>query len=397
MGSVFKVTRKYANGKEVDYWVIKYQLNGKSIQERLGRVGKMTKTAASEVLKKRERAIDGGKYKHIVGNPTLAEYGRLFREFKDNGKEKQATMVNYCLKHFEEMFGTKKLKDITHEDVEKYVRYRLEEGKKPSSIIREISEIRFLFNSAELDDKFQGRNPVSHFLALDRRGRGKRDGQGRLLRIRKGKKVKPLTDIEFRSIIQACDFVKKGDLIRDMILLGFSLSARTEEVYGLKWSWIVEDPLGSYCVFPLDATKDEEDRVVPIKEWAKEILNRRKAQASDSDFVFPNPETDSKHVEYSTYEISWREIKKIVGINREIHLKDVMRHYSLTKSTEKGSTLAVESKYLGHASIRTTETYYLRPDKGLNEAADIRNQVLDELLGVDFLVDSPKSSDEKLM
>ena len=398
MGSVFKITRKYPNGREFDYWVIKYRLNGKSVQERLGRVGKMNKTAAALILKRREVDIDTGKYRRLNGNPTLLEYGKIFRKLKENGKPNSARMVNHCLKFIEAEYGKKRLKDITHLEIKSYVLSRLNKGVSTSAVLRELAEIRFLFNSASLDDVFQGVNPVTRFLALDRRGGA---GKGKLLKISR-KPVQPLTPIEFRSLIGACDFVERGDLIKDMLLLGFSLKCRTEEIRGLMWAWVK----GDYVLIPETSTKEAKDKSIPLNSWAQTILKKRKAQTSDSPYVFPNPQSESGHVEYSTYRDSWEAIKRVAGINRKLDMKEVIRHTSATMSLEKGSPLPVESKYLGHSSVRTTETYYFRPDQSLIDSGNKTAEILSELIGtnpdgtpivVDLLVDLPKKGDEKLM
>jgi integrase len=125
--------------------------------------------------------------------------------------------------------------------------------------------------------------------------------------------------------------------------------------------------------------------------------------------VFPNPESESGHIEYSTYRDSWQQAKKIAKITRKLDMKEVIRHTSATMSIERGSPLPVESRYLGHSSTKTTETYYFRPSESLYIAGDITAKILTELVGInpdgtpmvdhslDLLLDSSKNSDDKLM
>ena len=53
------------------------------------------------------------------------------------------------------------------------------------------------------------------------------------------------------------------------------------------------------------------------------MLERRKLLAQGSKSVFPNPECEKNggHVKLSTYNAGWKEIKKRVGITRDLNIK----------------------------------------------------------------------------
>ncbi len=68
---VFKRTRINNNSKKVDFWYMRYVLNGKETWKSAGKVGEITKTVAQKMLEDIKRNIRMGTYQYDVGNVTL--------------------------------------------------------------------------------------------------------------------------------------------------------------------------------------------------------------------------------------------------------------------------------------------------------------------------------------
>ncbi len=74
---VFKRWRRYSNGSKVQYWYIRYAINGKIKWEAVGKAGVVTKDVALRRLAKRKQQIQLGQQNEIWP-------GSLFGNFQTN-------------------------------------------------------------------------------------------------------------------------------------------------------------------------------------------------------------------------------------------------------------------------------------------------------------------------
>ncbi len=68
---VFRRTRTNKDGKKVDFWYMRYVLNGKETWKSAGKVGEITKTVAQKKLEDIKRSIRMGTYQYDSENVNL--------------------------------------------------------------------------------------------------------------------------------------------------------------------------------------------------------------------------------------------------------------------------------------------------------------------------------------
>jgi len=158
---VFKRTRTNKGGKKVDFWYMRYVLNGKEKWKSAGRVGEITKTVAQKMLEDIKRSIRMGIYQYDVENINLESLEQDYINYVKNIKQirtwdKRVEHMN-TLQAF---FGDKQLINYTSKDIDDYKSFRLKKVA-PATVNRELSTLRHIFNLAKRWKKFFGDNPVS--------------------------------------------------------------------------------------------------------------------------------------------------------------------------------------------------------------------------------------------
>jgi site-specific recombinase XerD len=115
------------------------------------------------VLEEKKRNLKLGQYEILDAHiPTLSEFAEEYVEYQRDVKRiRSHGRTKEAVNHFKRFYGTKRLNEITPEDVDIYKRRRLDEGVKLGPIARELTAIRHLFNQARRWKRFFGDNPVS--------------------------------------------------------------------------------------------------------------------------------------------------------------------------------------------------------------------------------------------
>jgi integrase len=110
-------------------------------------------------------------------------------------------------------------------------------------------------------------------------------------------------------------------------------------------------------------TKGDKPRIIPMTERVREIVTNLISQ--DTDKLFPNMKS-------TKFEDHWDRMKALAGYKDDkefvIH---VCRHTCASRLIQKGVSIAVIQKWLGHTSINTTMRYAHLTDDGLFEALEV--------------------------
>src|SRR3990172_9791923 len=148
----------YVKGKR---WYIDYYLqDGRRKREVVGHVDKVTMSIAEKALKARGGEIVQGKF-----NLETTKKPFLFHKLLDNYIEYARSNYRACIRVegmreiFLEHFGGKNLSQINPWHIEKYKSDRKALGRKPSTINRELTILRRMFNLA-IQWKMVTANPV---------------------------------------------------------------------------------------------------------------------------------------------------------------------------------------------------------------------------------------------
>jgi len=132
------------------YW-IKYYQNGRPYQESSHTD---QETEAEKLLKIREGEIAKGGipgiyYDRIRFNDIAED---LLTDYEFN-KKRSLPKIKIYVKHLEDFFGNIRVTEITTAKVKQYIRKRIEDGKKPATINRELCALSYMFTLAKRSKK----------------------------------------------------------------------------------------------------------------------------------------------------------------------------------------------------------------------------------------------------
>lgn len=139
-----------------------------------------------------------------------------------------------------------------------------------------------------------------------------------------------------------------ADIIRIQLFTG----TRRGEVIGMRWEEV--DFEERFWVLPSERTKQGEEHEVFLNSLAFPVIERLKAEAGDSPFVFPSPKLSTGARTYP-YE-AWNAVKKAAGLPADLHPHD-LRHTFVSAVRDAGHTLDDAADLVGHASKTMTEIY----------------------------------------
>lgn len=199
-------------------WFIDYYINGRRKREVVGHVDKITRTQAEKALKARAGEIVQGKFNLEKTKKTVL-IDRLLENYlkyaKDNHRsyKRDVTISKVLLK----FFGKMPLANITSWHVEKFKSQRKEEGKSLSTINREVTVLKRVFNLG-IEWELTTHNPVKGV---------------KFFKIPLGK-LRVLSEEEFLRL-----FNSATPHLRPILLSAVSTGMRRGEVLNLKWEDIV--------------------------------------------------------------------------------------------------------------------------------------------------------------
>ena len=145
------------------------------------------------------------------------------------------------------------------------------------------------------------------------------------------------------------DQLRVDPVMGDLILVLYHTGMRLSEALNLKAEDITDNYIHLY------RTKSGKARAIPIHTAISEVLIR---------FI-----NKPKLTVYG-YENQFRRLRKQLGLPKEARLHD-LRHTFATNLCEKGVSVDVVSKLLGHSNIQTTLIYARVSDRRLSQAIDL--------------------------
>lgn len=148
---------------------------------------------------------------------------------------------------------------------------------------------------------------------------------------------------------------------RAFLYVNYYCGMRTGEILALKWPDIVDD----FIKVRAGGSKSRKDRPIPIDKALKKILDAyRPHVTSVANEVFPYAYADWKK-----HYAAWHVIQNAAGIKEEDHFvpKDGRSTFCSELAAQQVSTATVKA-LAGHATMATTERYYINPKPGLKAA-----------------------------
>jgi len=324
-GSVY--LRQTKSGKE--RWYIYYRDQGKRVRKAVR--GAQSRADALKVLQ--VEVSDSFRGKHGFKKPERKEdllfeaFGKEFLELYSRVNRKPKTVQSHenSMKHLVGFFKSKRLSEITPEQVARYIAER-RARVSASTVNRELSCLKCILNRAVEWGRLDT-NPV---------------------RVKKLKEPEPkdriLTDEEIKRLLQAA-----APHLRQVLMVLLGTAMRKNEALLLKWK-DVDFRKGFIYVGAADS-KSGRSRKIPMSSLVNEVLLSLR-QGSKGEWVFSKPgtKTNLKSIRRS-FATACRE----AGISgATLHS---LRHSAASKMVESGIDLVTVKEILGHATIQMTMRY----------------------------------------
>ncbi len=220
-----------------------YYAGGRRVREWIG----PNKRLAVTVMAKRRTEIAEDRYldKKTVRRVTFRQYGEEYRKVY-SARKKSAKRDATSLKALLPVFGDLFLDGVTPEMVHRYQSDRLDQGKKPATVNRELALLKTIFNRAIESGKASG-NPVVKVKFLK-----ENNARCRILEPEERERLREEMHLRIRRIY---DFARKT---------GF----RQGEIFRLKWP--DADLKGGFL--RVGEAKSGEGRTIPLNRTARAIL-----------------------------------------------------------------------------------------------------------------------------
>jgi len=318
--------RKTNHGKK--RWYIDYRANGKRIRQ----VVKDAQTRAQAMLVLQEKVAEvfnnehnsGMKEKKIkfyeLADIYLNDYAKINKKSWRDDKYR-------IVAHMKPFFGNFELQEVTSLLIEKYRAERLKTGVTKSTVNRETTIMKKMFNLA-MDWNLADKNPVLKVKLFS-----EKDTQ----------KERLLTEEEEVKLL-----AESPDYLKPILIIALNTGMRRGEILNLKWSQV---DLNKRHI-KVEHTKGGKNRIIPINDVLHQELLRVKDLKGKSNHVFPNPETGRPFTEVKK---SFKNACKRAGIH-DLRFHD-LRHTFATRLIESGADLITVRDLLGHFSVIVTQRY----------------------------------------
>jgi integrase len=324
------------DGKSTNYRV-RVRLKGYPLQtatfERL--------TDARRWAQQTESAIREGRHFKTTEakRHTLAELvDRYIRDVLPNKGAGTATDQTRQLHWWKEQLGVYALSDVSPSLIAEY-RDKLLNGiskrqykRSPSTVNRYLAVLSHAFTIAVKEWQWLEDNPL-------RKVSKPKEPRGR---------VRFLSDEEREKLLAACKEGSNPDLYL-AVVLALSTGARQAEIMTLRWQQVNL----AAKVIRLEHTKNGERRVLPLVEYALELMRERtKVRRIDTDLIFPSRVDPTKSVDLRA---PWEAALKRADI-ADFRWHD-LRHSTASYLAMNGASLAEIAEVLGHKTLQMVKRY----------------------------------------
>ncbi|OQY98409.1 MAG: hypothetical protein B6D35_12220 [Candidatus Brocadia sp. UTAMX2] len=345
---IHPVTGKEGNMYKRDgIWWTCIRYNGKKIQRSLETDNK--KLAETIEAKLKTELIEGKYFDRYEGA------AKTFREMADRFMKEHAPKVSRNMqesyttsaKHLLSFFGDSKLTAITPKVINDYKVSRINQGKKPATINKELAMLQKAFSLAVKQWEWTKENPC---LKIPKeRENNQRD---RWLS----------EDEEKRQLENAPQW------LRDIIVFALHTGLRQDELLSLTWD---RADLFRKTII-IQETKNGKPRTIPLNQIALGILmEKTKVRSLKCDFVFPS--SAMTKIDRANLIKSFNVVNEKAGI-QNFRFHD-LRHTFATRLAQRGIDLYKISKLLGHCDIHMTQRYAHHCPESLREGIEVLEKV----------------------
>lgn len=337
----------------------------KAAEQMAGRVALLENPAEDKKRRRIEYKLNQEK---IAKQRTLKQFIKNeYMEWCEIHKKRGLANVTNLLTAFKE-FGEYPLNELTLWQFEKWRSQRLKKGFAPSTITRNLAEIRAMFNRA-VDWGFLEQSPLIKFKmqkfdnARTRYLSVSEEAKLRLSLSERDQRIKQLrkNGNQWREergydLYPDTSSLRFGDYLTPIVLLALNTGMRKGELFGLQWEHI-NFTLNQLTVVT-ENSKSGKARYIPINEQAIQLLQDWSIQTkSNKGIVFSS---NNGH-KLSDIKKSWMNLLKEAEIKGFVFHD--LRHTFASKLVMAGVDLNTVRELLGHADIKMTLRYtHLAPE-----------------------------------
>ncbi|MBF0490431.1 MAG: site-specific integrase [Candidatus Omnitrophica bacterium] len=304
------------------------------------------KETAEIILKKIEIEIAEGKYldikkeKSVLFEDFVQNYLNTYVRLENKNIKKQECLINNLVNHFK----GKHLHQMDTLTIRQYLSQRLKKVK-PSTVNRDFSMLKCMFNRAIEWGMFIGTNPTQGIKKIPE----------------KNNRCRWLTEEEQNNLLSCCQ-----GLTKVIVTIALKTGMRRDEIFHLKWC---QSPNSNYVDFESgmifiheSLAKSDKSRHIPLSNAVRLAL-QEVPRVHGVDYIFLNPETN-KPLGSIKQSFKTAMIKAKI---QDFRFHD-LRHTFASSLVKNGVDLYVVQKLLGHATPKMTQRYaHLKVDQ-LKEA-----------------------------
>lgn len=306
---------------------------------------------------KREAEGAYGRWLATFDAPAT-EKGTTFREavniFTDNhlGTLKKSSQERYLvsLLNITPHFEHKLLKDISRGDLAKFMSSRRKGGVKDPTIIRDLACLSSVYTIAA-DYELADANPVLPFLRSQKRRQQLMNADPRQRYLSHAEELAVLTYAA--NVARAPDAIRTNEkwMIAATLVGYIDTGMRAQELLSMRWSWV--DMAKLEITVPADHAKSGKGRGIPILPRFAMLLLKI-PRNKHSDLVFWRTTAGRG---FGDLNHTFQRYAAAVGIH-DVNLHDLRRTCGCRLLQDHKVAMAIVSKWLGHASVVTTEKIY---------------------------------------
>lgn len=318
---------------------------GRKINESLGT---SDKKLAKEIEAKIRVKI--AERKHLETHPgdeiTVAELmERLLSEHAPKVSIGMQVRYKDMLKRLLPHFGSMKLNEVRPRHISAYKQMRLEKGKRPATVNREISCLSKAFSLAVKEWEWAKENPCSK--VSKERENNIRD--------------RWLTSEEEAALLAQCN-----GWLREIVLFALHTGMRQDEILSLEWQQV--DLFRKTAVLYRGTTKNREPKTMPLNNTAFELLKAKaKTRAIHISKVFPSV-TGEKVCKAYLGKVFRAAMKKAGIKNFRFH---DLRHTFASRLAQQGVDIYLIARLLGQKTLAVTMRYAHHSAESLRKGVEL--------------------------
>ncbi|KQV51890.1 site-specific integrase [Duganella sp. Root336D2] len=234
-------------------------------------------------------------------------------------------------RRIDEIFGNRRLNEITRQQIQKFHGQVKEDGLSPASADHHLKLIRHSLNLA-VEWEMLDKNPAARIKQFNA----------------DNKKMRLLRDEELQRLLSVLH-ANNPPMVCQLALFLLSTGARLSEALNAEWSQVSRP--SRLLMVPATNSKSKLERGIHLNDSALKILDRLGTEGTHAN-LFINMQTNER---LKVVGKVWRRLREKAELP-ELRLHD-LRHQFASMLVNAGHTIYEVQKLLGHSDTKVTERY----------------------------------------